>query len=75
MRVVKKIEPKVPSFIMEPCVSLKKFILSEEGATAIEYALLAALIATASIGAQTTMGAAVVQMYTNAVGTLSAAMS
>jgi magnesium-transporting ATPase (P-type) len=44
-------------------------------ATAIEYALMASLIAAATVGAQTTMGTTVVNMYTVAVGTISAAMS
>jgi pilus assembly protein Flp/PilA len=35
---------------------LKKFIRSEDGATAIEYALIASLIAMLLIGALTTIG-------------------
>ncbi len=60
---------------MKPFISIKQFVQSEEGATAIEYALLASLIAAVTVGAQTTMGATVVNMYTVAVGTISAAMS
>ena len=48
---------------------------SEAGATAIEYAHLASLFAAATVGAQTTMGATVVNMYTVAIGTISSAMS
>lgn len=51
------------------------FLHSEDGATAIEYALLASLIGAATIGAQTTMGTVVVQMYQNAIGTINGAMS
>ncbi len=60
---------------MKPYINIKQFIQSEEGATAIEYALMASLIAAATVGAQTTMGTTVVNMYTVAVGTISAAMS
>ena len=60
---------------MKPFISIKQFVQSEEGATAIEYALMASLIAAVTVGAQTTMGATVVNMYTVAVGTISAAMS
>ena len=61
--------------MMKPILTIKFFLLSDEGATAIEYALLASLIGAAAIGAQTTMGATVVSMYQNAVGTITAAMS
>ena len=60
---------------MKHFLTIKIFLFSEEGATAIEYALLASLIAAATLGAQTTMGATVVNMYTVAIGTISAAMS
>ncbi len=36
--------------------SIKRFIANESGATAIEYALIASLIAVAIIGALTTLG-------------------
>ena len=36
--------------------SLKSFVANESGATAIEYALIASLIAVAIIGALTTLG-------------------
>ena len=61
--------------MMKPYLIIQQFTQSEEGATAIEYALMASLIAAATVGAQTTMGATVVQMYTVAVGTISSAMS
>ena len=60
---------------MKPFLTIKIFLFSDEGATAIEYALMASLIAAVTVGAQTTMGATVVNMYTVAVGTISAAMS
>jgi pilus assembly protein Flp/PilA len=75
MIVSKSIDQEGPLFIMKPYLNIQQFIQSEEGATAIEYALMASLIAAATVGAQTTMGATVVNMYTVAVGTISAAMS
>jgi len=60
---------------MIPFLTIKTFLFSEKGATAIEYALLASLIGAAAIGAQTTLGATVVNMYTVAVGTITSAMS
>jgi pilus assembly protein Flp/PilA len=75
MRFSKSIDQEEPLFIMKPYINIQQFIQSEEGATAIEYALMASLIAAATVGAQTTMGTTVVNMYTVAVGTISAAMS
>ncbi len=54
---------------------ISEFLHSEEGATAIEYALLAALIGTTIIGAQTALGQTVVNMYQNAVGLITGTMS
>ena len=51
------------------------FFISDDGATAIEYALMASLIAAVTVGAQSTMGATVVNMYTVAIGTITSAMS
>ena len=53
---------------------ISEFFRSEEGASAIEYALLAALIGTTVIGAQTALGQTVVNMYQNAVGVITGAM-
>ena len=53
---------------------VKNLLQDEEGATAIEYALLAALIGATVIGAQQAMGATVVSMYTVAIGVITAAM-
>jgi Flp pilus assembly pilin Flp len=53
---------------------MKDFFLSEEGATAIEYALMAALIGATVIGAQTAMGRTVVSMYQDAANTIIAGM-
>jgi Flp pilus assembly pilin Flp len=55
-------------------ILVKEFFLSEEGATAIEYALMAALIGSTVIGAQTAMGLTVVTMYQTAANTIIAAM-
>lgn len=51
-----------------------EFLTEETGASAIEYALLAALLGSAIIGAQTAMGQSVVNMYQGAVGTITTAM-
>jgi len=42
-----------------------KLIKNEEGATAIEYGLIAALIAVAAIGALTSVGSKLNQTFTN----------
>ena len=44
--------------------SIKKFVANESGATAIEYALIASLIAVAIIGAVTTIGTKITTVYT-----------
>ena len=61
--------------MMKPFLTIKTFLLNDDGATAIEYALLASLIAAVTVGAQSAMGATVVNMYTVAIGTITAAMS
>ena len=53
---------------------VKEIFLSEEGATAIEYALMAALIGATAIGAQTAMGQTVVTMYQIAANQIIAVM-
>lgn len=52
----------------------KKLLRDEEGATAIEYGLLAALIGGTVITAQSALGNTVVSMYTDAIGILIGAM-
>ncbi len=47
---------------------LKQFCKSEEGVTAIEYALIAALIAAAIIGAVTMLGGNVSKEFTSIAG-------
>ena len=42
-----------------------KLIKNEEGATAIEYGLIAALIAVAAIGAMTSVGSKLTDTFTN----------
>jgi len=44
---------------------IMRFVRDEEGATALEYGLLAALIAAAIIGAVTALGTSVSQTFTN----------
>ena len=48
-----------------------RFIKDESGATAIEYGLIAALIAVAAIGAMTTVGSELVAKF----GTISSTLS
>ena len=60
---------------MKISLHILEFIESEDGATAIEYALLASLIAAATLGAQSALGTTVVNMYQNAAGVISGAMS
>jgi len=47
-----------------------RFVKDEAGATAIEYGLIAALIAVAIIGALTTVGSNMSTMYNNIAGKL-----
>jgi pilus assembly protein Flp/PilA len=42
----------------------KKFMKDESGATAIEYGLIAALVAVAIVGALTTLGTGLTTMFT-----------
>jgi len=53
---------------------LKNLILDEEGATAIEYGLMAALIGMTVLTAQAAMGTVVVNMYEGAMGIITAAL-
>ena len=52
----------------------KNLLLDEEGATAIEYALLASLIGATMIGATTALGSSVNKMYTVSMGIITAAL-
>ena len=47
-----------------------KLIKNEEGATAIEYGLIAALIAVAAIGAMTSVGSKLTETFTNVASAL-----
>ena len=53
---------------------LKDLLFEEEGATAIEYALMAALIGGTVITAQAAMGTTVMTMYQDAIGIITGAM-
>ncbi len=44
---------------------MRKFLKNNKGATAIEYGLIAALIAVAAIGAMTTLGINLKNTFTN----------
>jgi pilus assembly protein Flp/PilA len=50
--------------------AVSRFLKDESGATAIEYGLIAALIAVAIIGALTTVGSKMGTMYNNISGKL-----
>lgn len=52
----------------------KSLLVDEEGATAVEYGLMAALIGATVLTAQAAMGTAVVNMYEGAMGIISAAL-
>ena len=50
--------------------SLRSFAADESGATAIEYGLIAALIAVAAIAALRSVGSSLVQMFTTVASEL-----
>jgi pilus assembly protein Flp/PilA len=54
---------------------LKKIRSEVEGASAIEYALLASLIGAATLGAQSALGTSLLAMYQGAVNTITSAMN
>lgn len=54
--------------------SVKNLLFDEEGATAIEYGLMAALIGMTVLTAQAAMGTAVVNMYNGAMGIITGAL-
>ncbi len=54
---------------------IMQFVREEEGATALEYGLLAALIAAAIIGAVTALGTTVSTTFTNISDSMTAAGS
>ncbi|WNM61940.1 Flp family type IVb pilin [Candidatus Nitrospira neomarina] len=53
---------------------IKNLLVDEDGATAIEYGLLAALIGATVLTAQAAMGTAVVNMYEGAMGIIAEAL-
>ena len=53
---------------------VKTLLRDEEGATAIEYGLMAALIGMTVLTGQAAMGTAVVNMYNGAMGIITAAL-
>ena len=50
--------------------TLRKIVKDESGATAIEYGLIAALIAVAAVGAMTTLGMNLGKLFNNVAGNL-----
>ncbi|HEX9771267.1 MAG TPA: Flp family type IVb pilin [Kiloniellales bacterium] len=54
---------------------LKMFLHDEDGATAIEYGLIAALVSVAAIGALTAMGNSLSTMFNTVSSALSGAVS
>jgi pilus assembly protein Flp/PilA len=55
-------------------VKLKTFLNNEDGATAIEYGLIAALVSVAAIGALTSMGNSLSTMFNTVSSSLSGAV-
>ena len=55
--------------------SILRFVREEEGATALEYGLLAALIAAAIIGAVTTLGSTVSNTFQSIADSMAAVAS
>ena len=53
---------------------IELFLTDEDGATGIEYALLAALIAAVVIGGQSALSATLRTMYTTSMGLIRTAM-
>ncbi|MGP0592497.1 Flp family type IVb pilin [Nitrospira sp. T9] len=53
---------------------IKNLLVDEEGATAVEYGLMAALIGMTVLTAQAAMGTAVVNMYEGAMGIIAGAL-
>ncbi len=53
---------------------LKTFLTNEDGATAIEYGLIAALVSVAAIGALTAMGNSLSTMFNTVSSALSGAV-
>jgi Flp pilus assembly pilin Flp len=54
---------------------IKLFLKVEDGATGIEYALLAALIAGVVVGGQSALSATLKTMYTTSMGFIATAMA
>ena len=55
--------------------TLIRFAKDEDGATAIEYGLIAALVSVAAIGALTAMGGSLASMFNTVSSSLSSAVS
>jgi len=53
---------------MHSLITFARLLKNEDGATAIEYGLIAALIAVAAVGAMTTVGTDLTTLFTN-IGT------
>ncbi len=53
---------------------MERFLLEDDGATALEYGLLAALIAATVVGSASALSVTVETMYVTAMGTIVAAM-
>lgn len=57
-----------------PMVQIMKFLAEEEGATALEYGLLAALIAAAIVAAVTNLGTSIVNAFVFITAAMQAAI-
>lgn len=55
---------------MHNLTTLAKLLKNEDGATAIEYGLIAALIAVAAVAAMTTVGTKLTALFTTIAGSM-----
>jgi pilus assembly protein Flp/PilA len=67
-------DSQLQEFTMQIIQSIRRFYEDEEGVTAIEYGLIAALIAVTIITAVTTVGDELVNVFTAIQGALAAAL-
>ena len=66
---------KNPNGVTNMFAKIIAFVRDEDGATAIEYGLIAALVSVAAIGALTAMGGSLATMFNTVSSSLSSAVS
>ena len=69
-RAARKVDILKPSGTKETGIMLRKFIKNNKGATAIEYGLIAALIAVAAITAMQGLGTSIRTTFNNAASAM-----